>query len=304
MLDTGDGNLVYWEERGNPAGKPAVIVHGGPGTGSPKGTPKTFDPQRYRVILFDQRGCGRSTPHASDPATGMSLNTTEHLLRDMEQLREHLGVERWLVFGGSWGSGLSVAYAERHPERVTELVLPSFWTMTRAEIDWLYRGAGRIFPEQWERFAAVVPAGERDDVVAGYVRLMAGPDSDVRSRAAIEWCAWEDAVLSLEINGRPSPYSDRADDAMVAFVRICSLYAANTAWLADGALLRDAGRLAGIPGVIIHGRRDLSCPLGTAWDFAKAWPDCELVVVDDAGHRGSAEMNAQVRAAIERFAER
>ncbi|MFF4761776.1 prolyl aminopeptidase [Streptomyces sp. NPDC001292] len=303
MLDTRDGNLVYWEVRGNPDGKPALIVHGGPGGGSPSGTPKAFDPERYRIILFDQRGCGRSTPHASDPSTNMRLNTAELLLRDMEQLRAHLGVEQWLLFGGSWGSTLSVAYAERHPERVSEMVLPAFWMMGRSEVDWLYRGGvARLFPEAWERFSNGVPEDERDgDLVAAYVKLLEDPDASVRAQAALNWAAWEDAVLSLEPNGKPGPYSNHASDAVQAFARICAHYAANDGWLEDGALLRGAGRLAAIPGVIIHGRHDLSCPLGAAWEFARAWPGAELVVFDDAGHKGSAAMNRHVRAVLQRF---
>ncbi|WP_392667921.1 prolyl aminopeptidase [Streptomyces sp. LN785] len=306
MLDVGDGNLVHWEERGNPDGKPALIVHGGPGAGSPSGTPKAFDPECYRIILFDQRGCGRSTPHASDPATDMAVNTTEHLLRDMEQLRVFLRVDRWLIFGGSWGSALSVAYAERHPQRVSELVLPAFWLTGRTEIDWLYRGGvARLFPEEWERFRNGAPEGERDgDLVAAYVKLLEHPDADVRAGAALSWATWEDAVLSLEPNGRPAPYSGRATDALLAFARICAHYAANDGWLEDGALLRDADRLARIPGVIIHGRHDLSCPLGAAWEFSRAWPDSELLVCDDAGHQGSAAMNGQVRRVLARFAGR
>jgi proline iminopeptidase len=301
MLETGDGNRVYWEERGNPGGKPALIVHGGPGGGSPSGTPKLFDPERYRIILFDQRGCGRSTPHASELATDMSLNTTEHLLRDMEQLRVHLGVERWLLFGGSWGSALSVAYAERHPERVSELVLPSFWLMGRAEVDWLYRGGvGRLFPEEWERFRNGVP--ECEDPVAAYVKLMSDPDVQVRSRAALNWSAWEDAVLSLELHGRPAPFSDRASADLMAFARICAHYAANDGWFEDGALLRGAENLAGIPGVIIHGRLDLSCPFDAAWKFAQAWPGAELVTFSDAGHKGSPAMHEHVRNTVDRFA--
>jgi proline iminopeptidase len=300
MLDTGDGNLVYWEVRGNPDGKPALIVHGGPGAGSPIGTPKAFDPERYRIILFDQRGCGRSTPHASDPATDMSLNTTEHLLHDIEQLREHLGVERWLVFGGSWGSALSVAYAERHPERVSELVLVALWMTGRSEVDWLYRGGvARLFPADWERFRNGVP-----DPVAAYVKLLEDPDAEVRARAALGWAAWEDAVLSLEPHGKPAPCSDRVSAALLAFARICAHYAANDGWLEDGALLRDVGRLAGIPGVIIHGRHDLSCPLGAAWEFAHAWPDAELKVFEDAGHKGSAAMSEHLRAVLRRFGDR
>ncbi|TDW21663.1 proline iminopeptidase [Kribbella kalugense] len=208
-----------------------------------------FDLERYRIILFDQRGCGRSTPHASDLATDISLNTTEHLLRDMEQLRAQLGVERWLSFGGSWGSALSVACAERHPERVSEM-LPAFWLMGRAEVD---------------------------------------------------WSAWEDAVLSLEPHGKPAPFSDRASDDLLAFARICAHYAANNGWLEDGALLRNAGRLAGIPAVIMHGRLDLSCPYDAAWQFAQAWPNAELVAFDDAGHKGSPAMHDHVRSTVARF---
>jgi len=301
MLETGDGNRVYWEERGNPDGKPALIVHGGPGGGSPSGTPKLFDPERYRIILFDQRGCGRSTPHASELATDMSLNTTEHLLRDMEQLRAQLEVERWLLFGGSWGSALSVAYAERHPERVSEMVLPAFWLMGRAEVDWLYRGGvAQLFPAEWERFRNDVT--EPGDVVAAYVTLMNDPDVQVRSRAALNWSAWEDAVLSLVLHAQPAPFSDRASADLLAFARICAHYATHDGWFDDGALLRGAEILAGIPGVIIHGRLDLSCPFDAAWKFAQAWPSAELVTFADAGHKGSPAMHEYVRNTVARFA--
>src|SRR6266540_2996414 len=222
MLDVGDENLVYWEVCGNPGGKPALVVHGGPGSGCSTGMRRAFDPDRYRVVLFDQRGCGRSTPHASDPATDMNRNTTGHLLADMERLRGHLGVDRWLLSGGSWGSTLILAYAERYPQRVSEIVISGVTTTRRSEIDWLYRAV-----------------------------------------AANDWCAWEDAVVSLEPNGKPNPYSDRPPAALLALVRICAHYFAHGAWLEEGALLRDAGRLAGIPGVLIHGRLDLSGPLDT-----------------------------------------
>ena len=305
FLDTGDGNRVYFEVRGNPAGKPALIVHGGPGAGSPTGTPRAFDPRRFRIILFDQRGCGRSTPHASDPATDMSLNTTVHLLADMEQLREHLGAVRWLVFGGSWGAALALAYTERHPERVSELVVASVSLASRAEGDWLYRGGvGCLFPEEWERFCQAVPVLRRsDDVVADYARLAGDHDPQVRAKAALAWAAWEDAVLSLEPNGTPRRFTDRPIDDLVALVRICATYAAHAAWLEDGALLRGAARLATIPGVIIHGRLDLSCPLVNPWRLAQAWPGAELVVVDDAGHRGSPAANAALYAALDRYSQ-
>ncbi|MFI0709898.1 prolyl aminopeptidase [Streptomyces inhibens] len=303
MLDVGDGNLVYWEVCGNPEGKPALVVHGGPGSGCTAGARRYFDPERYRVVLFDQRGCGRSTPHASDPATDMRHNTTDHLLADMEQLRTHLGIERWLLFGGSWGSTLILAYAERHPGRVTEIVIPSVTTTRRSEIDWLYRGVGRFFPQEWDRFLAGAPGVGRDgDIVGAYARLMEDPDPAVRERATADWCAWEDAVLSLESYGSPNPYGDRPSKARLGLVRICSRYFSHGAWLEEGALLRDAGRLAGIPGVLIHGRQDMGGPLHTAWELARAWPDARLIVIPDAGHKGSASTRAEVIGALDRFA--
>jgi proline iminopeptidase len=305
MLDVGDGNVVYWETCGNPDGKPALVVHGGPGSGCGPGERRQFDPRLYRIVLFDQRGCGRSLPHASDPATDMSVNTTEHLLADMERLREHLGIERWLLFGGSWGSTLILAYAERHPERVSEIVIPNVTMCRRSEIDWLYRGVGRFFPEAWERFRGGVPEDERDgDLLAAYARLLASLDADVRDKAAADWLAWEDAVVSQEPEGAPGAYSGRPPDAQLAFVRICAHYYSHAAWLEEGALLRDADRLAGIPGVLIHGRLDLGAPLVTVWELARAWPDAELVVVADAGHTGSATMRSKWREALERFARR
>ena len=302
MLDVGDGNLVYWEVCGNPVGKPALVVHGGPGSGCSTGPRRRFDPDRYRVVLFDQRGCGRSTPHASDPATDMAVNTTGHLLADMERLRVHLGIDRWLLFGGSWGSTLILAYAERHPERVSEIVIASVTTSRRSEIDWLYRGVGRFFPEEWERFRAGAPDAGRGDLVAAYARLMENPDPLVRDRAANDWCTWEDAVISLEPNGTRNVYGDRPPSARLALVRICAHYFANGAWLEEGALLRDAGRLAGISAVLVHGRLDLGGPPDTAWALARAWPGAELLIVDDSGHTGSDTLNERVLTALDRFA--
>jgi proline iminopeptidase len=304
MLDVGDGNHVYWEVCGTRAGTPAVLVHGGPGSGSSPSMRRGFDPARYRAVLFDQRGCGRSTPHASDPSTDMGANTTAHLIGDMERLREHLGIDRWLVTGGSWGSTLALAYAEQHPERVNAIVLAAVTTTRRSEIDWLYRGVGRFFPSEWQRFRAGVPEHERDgDLVAVYARLMEHPDAAVRERAARNWCTWEDAVLSGEPEGSPSPYGDRPDAARLAFVRICSHYFANGAWLEEGALIRDAGRLAGIPGVLIHGRRDLSSPLDTAWELAQAWPDATLHVLEASGHQATGESRSRLLAALDGFAD-
>jgi proline iminopeptidase len=300
MLDTGDGNLVYWETCGNPAGLPALIVHGGPGSGCSAGARGTLDPGRYRIILFDQRNCGRSTPHASDPKADMSRNTTAHLIRDMEQLRERLGVDKWLLRGVSWGVTLSLAYAERYPERVSGMLLVSVTSTRRSELDWLYRGVGRIFPEAWERFRDFAGAGRYrlptdaeppvEDLLMAYSRLMESPDADIRARAANEWTAWEDAAISMESNGSPGAYGDRPDNAKLAFVRICSHYFANGGFLDDGVLVREAGKLAGIPGVLIHGRADLGGPVITAWELARAWPDAELIVIGDSGHTGSAAM--------------
>jgi len=284
-------------------GKPALVVHGGPGSGCGTGSRRYFDPDRYRVVLFDQRGCGRSTPHASDPATDMSTNTTEHLLADMERLREHLGIERWLLYGGSWGSTLILAYAERHPERVSEIVIPGVTMSRRAEIDWLYRGVGRFYPEEWERFRAGVPEAERDgDLVGAYARLMESPDAAVREKAASAWVAWEDAVISQEPQGTPDAYSSRPPIARLALVRICAHYFSHGAWLEEGVLLRDMNRLAGIPGVLIHGRLDMSSPLVTAWELRRGWPDAELIVIGDSGHTGSEAMRSEVLAVLDRFA--
>ncbi|WP_030542580.1 prolyl aminopeptidase [Streptomyces albus] len=304
MLDVGDGQLVYWETCGNPRGKPALVVHGGPGSGCSDRARRYFDPRRYRIVLFDQRGCGRSTPHAGDPATGMRHNTTGHLVADMERLREHLGIESWLLYGGSWGSTLILAYAERHPRRVSEIVIAGVTTTRRSEIDWLYRGAGRFFPAEWERFRAAAGAERDGGVVGAYARLMEDLDPAVREKAAGDWCAWEDTVLSLEPQGASAPYSGRPSRDRMAMVRICAHYFAHGAWLEEGALLRDAGRLAGIPGVLVHGRFDLSAPLDTAWELRRAWPDAELIVVGEEGHQGGAVTRGHVLAALERFARR
>ncbi|MEU9579448.1 prolyl aminopeptidase [Streptomyces chilikensis] len=305
LLDVGDGNQVYWEACGNPEGKPALVVHGGPGSGRSPAARRVFDPERYRIVLFDQRNCGRSVPHASDPSVPMEHNTTEHLIADMESLREALGIDRWLLYGGSWGSTLILAYAERHPARVSEIVVAGVTTTRRSEIDWLYRGVGRFFPQDWERFLAGVPGTPPDgDVVGAYARLMADPDPGVRSRAAADWCAWEDAVLSAEGGRTAKPYSGRPSEAVLAMVRICSHYFAHGAWLEEGQLIRDAHRLTGIPGVLVHGGIDLSAPLDTAWQLCRRWPDAELITVEREGHLGGGATRRHVMAALDRFAGR
>jgi proline iminopeptidase len=301
MLDVGDGNLVYWETRGNPAGKPAVLVHGGPGGACRPGQGRTLNPDRYRIILFDQRGCGRSTPHASDPAADLSVNTTEHLIADMERLRAHLGIERWLLSGQSWGCTLALAYAERYPARVSEIALSAVTTARRAEIDWLYRGAGRFFPEHWERFAAGSGASRDDDILAAYARLTSHPDAAVREKATADWCDWEDAVLSREI-GMAAPFSGRPSPYLLALVRICAHYFSHAAWLEDGVLIREAGRLASIPGVLVHGRLDMSVPPDTAWELSRAWPGARLHVFESEGHLGGDASRNCLLDAFSRFA--
>lgn len=267
-----------------------------------RGSRKMFDPEVYRIVLFDQRGCGESRPHASDRSVSLDPNTTDHLIADMERLREHLGIERWLLYGGSWGSTLILAYAERYPERVFEVVIVGV-TMTRPEeTDWLYHGVGRLLPGPWETFRDALPEADRSgNLVAAYNQLLNSPDEAVRVKAARDWCAWEDAVIAHELLGHPGAYSDKTDSALMAFVRICAHYFANDAWLEDGQLLREAHRLAGIPAVLIHGRLDLGSPLKTAWELSKAWPDAELKVIDDSGHTGSPTMQDAVLEAIARF---
>ena len=279
MLDVGDGHQVYWEKAGNPEGKPAVFLHGGPGGGINPKHRRLFDPARYNIMLFDQRGCGRSTPHAE-----LEANTTWHLVADIERLRALMGVERWLVFGGSWGSTLALAYAETHPERVSELVLRGIFTLRRLELNWYYqRGASLVFPDKWERFLAPIPPEERGDLIAAYRKRLTAADPAVRMEAARAWSLWEGETITL----LPDPdmsVSFAKDEFAVAFARIENHYFTHAGWLEEGPLIRDAGRLKGIPGVIIHGRYDMACPTQNAWDLARAWPEAELHIVDGAGH--------------------
>src|SRR5262245_3243915 len=297
MLDVGDGHRMYWEESGDPAGKPAVLLHGGPGSGSAPWQRGLFDPSRYRIVLFDQRNSGRSTPHASDPDVDLSTNTTDHLLDDIERLRNHLGVDTWLVAGGSWGSLLALAYAERHPARVSELIVWGVATGRRSEDDWLFRGGlAAFFPQQWERLVGALPDQRRTgDVVASYAELLFADDPEVRRRAAYEWCLWESATP----NWPPSTeLADRFRDERfaLAFARIVTHYIRHDAWVDDGSLLQGAGTLRDTPGVILNGRFDFQSPLGTAWALHRAWPSAQLVIVDDAGHDVGGIIDALVTA--------
>ncbi len=302
MLDVGDGNLIYWESCGHPDGKPAVVLHGGPGSGCGPGWRRYFDPSAYRVVLFDQRGCGRSRPGVSDPAVSLATNTTHHLVADIERLRRHVSVDRWLVLGGSWGSTLALAYGEAHADHVSELVLFSVVTTTHREVDWVTRQMGRVFPEQWARFRDGVPPSERDgSLVEAYSRLLADPDPAVREKAAHDWCAWEDAHVSIGPDHRPDP---RYEDPVfrMTFARLVTHYWRHAAWLEDGALLRDATKLRGIPGALVHGRLDVSGPPDIAWKLAQIWPDAQLTLVDDAAHgAGNPSVSEALVAATDRF---
>jgi proline iminopeptidase len=279
-LEAGDGHRVYWELCGDPAGKPAVFLHGGPGGGCSPDHRRLFDPERYRVLLFDQRGCGRSTPHAS-----IEANTTWRLVADMERLRaEVLGADRWLVFGGSWGSTLALAYAQTHPERVSELVLRGIFALRRAELLWYYQeGASWLFPDKWERFLAPIPQAERGDLIAAYHRRLTHPDRAVRVEAAKAWSVWEGETITLLPD---AGYSARhaEDEYALAFARIENHYFVNAGFMEEGQLIRDAHRLRGIPGVIVQGRYDVATPAATAWALHRAWPEAAFHLVPDAGH--------------------
>ncbi len=303
MLEAGDGNLVYWETCGEHSGKPAVVLHGGPGSGCSPWFRRFFDPSAYRVVLFDQRGCGRSMPHASAPDTDLADNNTANLIADIERLRQHLDVDRWLVFGGSWGSTLALAYAETHPHRVTEMILFGVTTGRRSEFDWTFRGGLAVFfPEQWARLRAGVPVAQRDgDIVEAYHRLLHDPDPTVRRRAAEAWCMWESATPAWP---PPTGLAERFTDPTyaLAFARIVTHYVRHNAWLEDGSILRDADSLADIPGILVNGRFDFQAPIANAWELKRVWPRAELVVVDDAGHSVNPGLAQELIRATDQFA--
>lgn len=296
MLDVGPGTHLYWETCGNSEGMPAVWLHGGPGSGSSVGARRNFDPGAYRAVLFDQRGCGRSRPLATTPGAELSSNTTAHLIADIEQLREHLGIERWLVVGVSWGVTLGIAYAQRHPEAVTAMVLAAVTSADHREIDWIVRDMGRIFPREWDEFVAHLPEAERNgNLAAAYARLLANTDPAVRERAARAWCAWEDTHVSLMPGWTPDPrYDDPAFRMLSAL--LVTHYWGNYCFLPDGDQLARIDSIADIPAVLIHGRYDVSGPLDTAWHLHRAWPTSQLVVLENAGHGGSGFTDAMVTA--------
>lgn len=279
-LNVGDGHSIYWEMCGNPKGMPAVFLHGGPGGGCTPNNRRLFDPERYRVLLFDQRGCGRSRAQAS-----LRANTTAHLLADLEKMRDMFGIERWLMLGGSWGATLALAYAQARPERVSAMILRGVFTARRAEVRWLYQeGASFLFPEAWSRFAEFIPEGERDNLLAAYHARLHGGDDAPAVAAAHAWCAWEDEIMTLY----PQPNASSCDEAaLLALARIETHYLVNGAFIEEGGLIANAQRLRDIPGIIVQGRYDAVTPPRSAWELHRAWPQAELQMAADAGHASS-----------------
>lgn len=279
FLDTGDGHRVYYERSGTKGAKPAVFLHGGPGGGFSPNHRRLFDPKLYDVMLFDQRGCGKSTPNAS-----LENNTTWHLVADIEKLREIMGVEKWLVFGGSWGSTLALAYGEKHPERVSELVVRGIYTLTKAELSWYYQfGVSEMFPDKWERFLAPIPEDERHDMMGAYRKRLVGSDRETQVEAARAWSLWEGETITL----LPEPEtSDKfgEDDFAIAFARIENHYFVHAGWMDEGQLLDNAHKLQDTDGTIVHGRYDMPCPARYAWALHKAWPKADFRLIEGAGH--------------------
>jgi proline iminopeptidase len=303
MLKVSDGNLIYWETCGNPQGKPAIVIHGGPGSGCTPWWRRLFDPRIYRIVLIDQRGCGRSRPHASNPDTDLSSNKTANLISDIEHLRNNLGIERWLVIGGSWGSTLALAYAEAYPDQVTEMILFGVTTGRHCEFNWLFRGGVSIFfPEQWNSLLSAVPVGMRGgDIVEVYSRLLNDADLEVRQRAVDAWCMWESATPQWPPTNRLAERFTNPTFAL-AYCRIVTHYVSRNAWLEDGILLRHADSLANIPGILVNGRFDFQAPIGDAWELKRVWPRAELVIVDDAGHSPNASVSGELVRATDKFA--
>jgi proline iminopeptidase len=303
LLDVGDGQRVLVEQSGHAEGVPVVLLHGGPGSGGSPALRRSFDPTRWRIVAVDQRGCGGSRPHASDPRVGLTTNTTTHLLDDLDVIRDHLGIERWCVFGVSWGTTLGLAHAQRHPDRVRGLLLAGVTLGRRAEIDHLYRGGlAATFPDAWARFLAPLPEGDRADPVAGYHRLLEHTDAATRAAAALAWTAWDWATASTD----PGPLAGRwADPAFqLARARICAHYFAHDLWLGDDQLLSGVDRLAALPGILVDGRADHQTPLAIARELHARWPGSELVVVEQAGHAvDDAGMQTAIAAAADRLAD-
>lgn len=303
-LDVGDGHVIAWAEFGNPAGQPVVALHGGPGSGSSVVATRFFDPDRFRVILFDQRGSGESTPSASSSSTDMSTITTHHLAADIERLRRARNVDRWLVFGSSWGATLGLIYAEAHPSRVAAMLLTSVTMTRRDEIDWLYRGVGALLPAEFAEFRAAAGSPPDANLVDTYRRLLESPDPHVRIDAARAWCAWEDAVVMQGQSIGPDPRYDE-DDFVYGFARTVTHFFAHDAWLEDDHILAEAHQLDGIPGVLVHATDDLASRIETPRQLAAVWRTAELVEVDAGGHSlTQGAMAPEILSAVDRLADR
>jgi proline iminopeptidase len=296
-----DRHRLFWETCGNDKGVPALVLHGGPGSGCSPWWRRLFDPSVTRVVLFDQRGCGRSRPHASERGVDLADNTTAHLVEDIEALRRHLGVDRWLVVGASWGTTLALAYAEAHPGAVRAMVLFSVVTTTAAEVRWITHHMGRFFPAEWEAFSAGASALPDHPLVDAYAELLAHPDHEIVARAARDWCRWDDTHTRLD---RRQPKDPRFDDERfrLCFARLVTHYWRHAGFLDDGSLMEGAGNLAGIPGVLLHGDRDVSSPLDVPFELARRWPGADLRVVEGAGHGRSPRLEEAVVETIGRFA--
>lgn len=296
LLDVGDGQTIYWEMFGKTGGIAAVYLHGGPGSGCRPAVRRYFDRGAFQAVLYDQRGCGRSRHLATGPDVDLSVNTTNHLVRDLERLREHLGMERWIVVGVSWGVALALIYAQRNPERVTAMVLGAVTAGTRREIQRITRDMGRLFPKEWEEFEKMVPQAERElDLCEAYARLLADPSPAIRDRAAQAWCRWEDTHVSLMPGWEPSErYKD--PDFRSVFARLVTHYWSHGCFLEDGEILDGTHRIAHIPAVLIHGRWDVSGPIDTAWKLHRRWPASELRVLEGAGHGGPGFSEAMTEA--------
>jgi proline iminopeptidase len=290
---------IYFEESGNPAGKPVVFLHGGPGGGSQPKQRRFFHPDKYHIVNFDQRGCGKSTPNAS-----LEANTTWDLVGDIEKIREHLGIDRWQVFGGSWGSALALAYSETYPDRVAELVLRGIFLLREQEIDWFYqRGASVLYPDAWERYASHIPEPERGDLVLAYYRRLTSKDPTVRLAAAKIWSVWEGATSKLLPDAASTAHYEE-DEFALAFARIEAHYFVNKGFMkTDAQLLEDTSRIRHIPGVIVQGRYDVVCPMESAWALHRAWPEADLIITPDCGHSAFDPPNSRALiAATDKFA--
>lgn len=302
LLDVGDGHQIYWECCGKHGGKPALFLHGGPGSGCSVGQRRFFDPNIFQAVLFDQRGSGRSRPLANLPCADLTSNTTPQLVADIERLREMLDIESWVILGLSWGTTLGLAYAHAHPQRVKAMVLGFVTTTSRAEVKWITEDVGRIFPREWARFiGAVTPPLRGIPLVDAYAIMLADADEAVRDKAALAWCEWEDAHVSLTPGHRPNPKFDDPEFRL-RFARLVTHYWRHAAFLDEAQLIRDASRLNGIPGVLIHGRFDVSGPLVTAWQLHKRWTTSRLHILDDAGHGGGSEFMPLVTRALTELA--